>query len=186
MELKQVYAAPDGTTFDTKKEAMTYMRRPKILEALGELTNGNDELNEWLVENQESVEGAFEVGTIKRVTKSEHKKLSKALDEIVEAGNPKFAFVADNADAIRDSFRWPSVKRMNDEEKAVASKNTLMGLTENNEELSDWIVNSRDKILEAYQAGVEKRKVNPKAAEALAAYRAKKAEEKAAAEAAAE
>ena len=42
----------------------------------------------------------------------------------------------------------------------------------------------QDQILAAYEAGVEKRQVSPKAQEALAEYRAKKAAEKAAAEAA--
>jgi len=181
MELKQVFTTPDGKHFDTKAEAMNYLRKPKIMEAMKKVTGGNAELADWLVNHQESVEMAFESGTIKRVTKSEHNKLAKALEAIVEAGNSKFAFVADNKGAILDSFRWPSVKRMSDEEKSAAARNTLVAASEGNEELAGWVLANKDAILEAYTAGIEKKQVNPKAAEALAAYRAKKAAEKAAA-----
>jgi hypothetical protein len=37
MELRSVIVTPDGKQFDTKAEAMDYMRRPKILAALGKL-----------------------------------------------------------------------------------------------------------------------------------------------------
>lgn len=181
MELKQVFTTPDGKMFETKAEALDYLRRPKIEEAMSKVTGNNKELTAWLVENQESVEMAFEVGTIRRVSKVEHNKLSKALEAIKEAGNPKFAFVTENAGAILDSFRWPSVKRMDDKEKAAAARNTLVAASEGNEELAGWIIANKDAVLAAYQAGIEKRQVNPKAQEALAAYRAKKAAEKAAA-----
>ena len=59
-----------------------------------------------------------------------------------------------------------------------------MALTGDNVELVDWILGNKDAILEGFQAGVVKREVNPKAQDALAAYRAKKAAEKAAKEAA--
>jgi hypothetical protein len=183
-ELKQVFTTPDGQHFDTKAEALNHLRKPKIKEAMAKVTGGNAELTTWLVDHQEQVEVAFETGTIKRVTKSEHGKLAKALEAIIEAGNPKFAFVADNKGAILDSFRWPSVKRMDDAEKALAAKNTLVAASEGNEELADWVLANKDAILEAYTAGVEKRQVNPKAAEALAAYQAKKKAEKAASDAA--
>ena len=173
----------DGKIFTSKEEAQVYIRRPKILAALNAVTGGNTELNEWLVENQERVEIAFESGTIKRVTKSESKKLADALDHIasVLADDKKAQFVVENIGAIKDSFRWPSVKRMSEEEKATAARNTLVAASEGNEELAQWIIENKTAILEAFQAGVEKRQVNPAAAEALAAYRAKKAAEKAAA-----
>lgn len=180
MELRQVFTTPDGKTFDTKAEALNYLRRPKIKEAMKKVAGGNAELADWLVENQETVEMAFETGTIRRVTKSEHNKLAKALEAIVEAKNPKFSFVADNVSAILDSFRWPSVKRMDEAEKATAARNTLVAASDN-EELAEWVLANKDAVLQAYDAGVEKRAVNPKAQEALAAYRAKKAAEKAAA-----
>lgn len=186
MELKQVFTTPDGKQFDTKAEALDYLRRPKILEAMTKAAGGNKELADWLVEHQEQVEMAFETGTIRRVSKSEHKKLKAALDHIAEVlkDDKKAAFAVDNVAAIADSFRWPSVKRMDDAEKATAAKNTLVAASEGNEELADWVLANKDAVLEAYEAGKEKRQVNPKAAEALAAYRAKKAAEKAAQEAA--
>lgn len=182
MELRQVFAAADGTIFETKADALNYMRRPKIKAAMMEVTGGNEELSDWLVENQETVEGAFDAGTIRRVSKSDASKLAKALEAIAEAGNSKFAFVVDNAEAIVASFRWPSVKRLSDEEKAAEAKAALVAASDN-EELADWVIANREAVIGAFSAGVEKRTVNPKAAEALAAYRAKKAAEKAAAEA---
>ena len=178
----------DGKIFTSKEEAQTYIRKPKIMAALNVVTGGNTELNEWLFENQERVEVAFESGTIKRVTKQEAKKLAEALDHIsaVMAEDKKAQFVVENIGAIKDSFRWPSVKRMSEEEKQTAARNTLVAASEGNEELAAWIIENKSSILEAFQAGVEKRQVNPAAAEALAAYRAKKAAEKAAAAQAAE
>lgn len=175
MELRQVFTTPDGKTFETKAEAMAYLRTPKIKEALTAITK-NAELTDWLVEHREQVQDSFEVGTITRVSKQERKKLEKALIAIKEANNPAFAFVADNADAIAQSFRWPTTKRMSEDERNVAVRNTLTALSEGNEELAVWIVANKDSILAAYEAGVEKRQVNPKAAEALRKYQeAKKA-----------
>ena len=178
----------DGKIFGSKEEAQNYIRRPKILAALNAVTGGNTELNEWLVENQEKVEMAFETGTIRRVSKQESKKLAEALDHIAAAlaEDKKAAFVVENIAAIKDSFRWPSVKRMDAAEKATAARNTLVAASEGNEELAQWIIENKDAILASYEAGIEKRQVNPAAAEALAAYRAKKAAEKAAAAQAAE
>jgi hypothetical protein len=185
-QLKQVFTTPDGKQFDTKKEALDYLRLPKVREALMKVTGKNEQLVEWLIAHQETVEVAFEVGTIRRVTKSEGNKLKKAVEALKEVGpqHPKLAFLVEHADAIVDSFRWPSVKRMTDEEKATAARNTLVAASEGNEDLATWVIDHKDAILEAFEAGVEKRTVNPKAQEALAAYRAKKAQEKADAEAA--
>ena len=181
--LKQVFTTPDGSIFDNKVDALNHLRKPQIRAALSVVTQNNDELTDWLVANAETVEIAFETGAIRRVTKVDHNKLSKALEAIVASGDPKFAFVTENKGAILDSFRWPSVKRMDDAEKATAARNTLVAASEGNEELAEWVLANKDAILNAYEAGVEKRAVSPKATEALAAYRQKKAEEKAAAEA---
>ena len=180
-ELKPVYVV-DGKFFDTKADAQNYQRRPVILAALKAITGVTGDLANWLIEYQETVEVAFEVGTIRRVTKSESKKLGLALEALKEIqGNPKIAFLQENVAAIADSFRWPSVKRMNDDEKNTAARNTLVAASEGNEELAAWILANRDAVLEAFEAGKEKRVVSPKATEALAAYRAKKAAEAAAA-----
>jgi len=180
-ELRQVFVGPDGKLFDTKAEALAYLRRPKIKEALLLVTAKNVELTEWLMENQEKVEMAFETGTIRRVSKSDHNKLRKALEALKEhSDDHKLSFLIENSDAMLDSFRWPSVKRMDDAEKALVARNTLLAATENNEKLVDWILGNKDMILSAYEAGIEKRQINEKAANALAEYRAKKAAEKAA------
>ena len=178
-ELKQVFTTPDGKLFDTKKEALDYLRRPKISAELLKVTKNNAELTNWLIENQEQVEVAFDTGTIRRVTKSEQKKLDKALEALKEASDHRLNFLIENVDAISESFRWPSVKRMDETEKAVAAKTTLVVLA-GREDVADWILANKDAVLAAYEAGVEKRAVSPKATEALAAYRAKMAAEKAA------
>jgi hypothetical protein len=185
-ELKQVWAAADGTTFDSKAEAQNHQRRPLIIAALKKTVGDNDELAGWLIDQRETVEDAFDAGTIKRVTKSETAKLGKALEALKELGDKRFAFITDNAEAVQLSFRWPSVKRMTDEEKATAARTALLAASDGNEELTDYVIEHKDAIFAAFDAGVEKRTVNPKAAEALAAYRATKAAEKAAAAEAAE
>jgi succinate dehydrogenase flavin-adding protein (antitoxin of CptAB toxin-antitoxin module) len=184
--LKPVYQTPDGQTFDNKADAEDHMRRPKKLAALMALTSQNDELANWLLTEQEAVENAFDTGTIRRVSKTERNKLKTAFDRVKELApaetTQKLNFLVEHADDILESFRWPTVKRMTDEEKATAAKNTLMGASDNNEDLSNWVLAHKDGILEAYKAGIVKREVNPNAKAALAAYREKKAAEKAAAE----
>src|SRR6478736_4433572 len=108
MQFKQVFKAPDGTEFDTKKEVVEYLRKPAITAALNAVTGGKKDLVEWLYANQEKVEVAFETGTIRRVTKSEQKQLDKALEALKAVENvPGIKFLQENADAISDSFRWP-------------------------------------------------------------------------------
>ena len=185
-QIKQVFTLPGvDRTFESKAEAADYLRRPKVLEALNKLTEGNAELNTWLFDNRESVEMAFETGTIKRVTKQEAKKLGEALDYIANtlAGDKKAAFVVENIAAVKDSFRWPTVKRMTDEEKATAARNSLVATTGGQEELAVWILANKDAILEAFQAGVVKRAMPQSTLDNLAAWRAKQAAEKAAKEA---
>ena len=178
--IKQVFTV-NGINFDSKAEAINYIRKPKVEEALNALPGITAELKDWLLENQEQVEVAFETGTIKRVTKSESAQLAKALAAIVEANDPKFAFVSKNAISIQDSFRWPSVKRLTDEEKIISAKASLYATTDEDEGLVTWILDNKVQILEAFQAGIEKRVVSAKATEALAAYREKMAAAKAAA-----
>jgi len=184
-EIRQKFEV-NGQFFDSKAEAQDFLRTPKIQTALLAVTAGKTELTEWLLENRETVEMSFEVGKIRRVTKGEKKKLEKALEALVEhfSHEPKIAFLVDNVDAIKDSFGWPGVKRMSDEEKAALARNTLVAATEGREDVAEWIIANKEAILAAYAAGIEKREVSPAATEGLAAYRAKKAAEKAAKEAA--
>jgi len=186
VNIKQTFQTEDGKVFATKKEALDYLRRPKIEAALKKLAPDNADLVGWLLENQERVEMAFETGNIRRVTKSERNKLEKAVKHLVEeyGNDTKLAFVVEHAASVVESFRWPSVARMDEDEKRVTARSSLVLAAEGNEKLAEWIIANRDAVLAAYEAGVEKRVINPKAAEALAAYRAQKAQEKAAAEAA--
>jgi len=180
-EITQVYTTPDGQTFDTKAEAQDYLRRPKQKEAFDKITDNNEELTTWLLDNKDTVDAAFEVGTIRRVTKSDKKKLLAALEaakKLFDEGvDNHLQFLADNVDDIYEGFRYPPQKRLTEEERAVAAKNTLMAETEN-EELSDWVIANQEAIAECYSAGKEKRVVNEKAALGLATYRVRRAEEK--------
>lgn len=180
-ELKQVFTTPDGEIFDNKADAMDHLRRPKILEALQVVTGGNDDLAQWLVDNQDTVVAAFDTGTIRRITKSEYKKIEKAYDAMAESGDKVFdIFVKNRGDF---AIKYRPQPRMNDDEKRLAARNTLMKASNNNEELADWAIKNEAKILEAYDAGKEKRPVSPKAQASLAAYRAGKTAEKEAREA---
>lgn len=163
----------DGKIFASKAEAQAFIRRPLILKAFLDLTNNNQELSGWLVENQEVVEAAFETGTIRRVTKSDYAKLDKALAELTSG------FLFDNVEAVRESFRWPTVKRMSPEEKTAEATSIIFKASEN-AELAGWVVENQKAVLEGYKAGVEKREVSEKAVAGLAKWRAEKAEMEAA------
>jgi len=182
--LAQKFVTPDGKLFDTKAEANDYLRRPLITAAMNVVTGKNVELTEWLIANEETVASTYESTKIQRVTKSEKKALEKSLDAVAAAGDRAFAFVSENKEAILESFRWPSVKRGTEEEQAKTIRDGFLVLTNDNAKLADWLIANQAQILEAYEAGVVKREVNPKAAEALAAYRANQAVLKAEMEAA--
>jgi hypothetical protein len=184
-ELKQVFTTPDGSVFENKADALDHLRAPKIQAALMKITGNNVDLSKWLTENSDVVKAAFEVGTIRRVTKSERNKLQKALEAVAEAGIPAAKFLVDNTADLIEGFRWPSVKRMDDAEKVAAARESILEAGDNNVDLADWAIANKDAILEAYEAGKEKREVSDKAKNALADYRAKKAAEKAAADKAA-
>ena len=190
--LQQGYIV-DGKIFATAAEARDFIRQPQIKAALYFLVGGDANFTNFLLENQEEIEKAFEAGVIARVTKAERNKLNKAFDHIAEVlkGDSKAKFVVDNIEAAKESFRWPAVKRLKEEEKAAA---TLTALTKlGDEKVATWMITNKDNLMKAYSAGVEKRpaptgsglaeylaakKAGP---EALAAYTAAKAAAKAAA-----
>jgi hypothetical protein len=165
--------------FDTKAEATDFLRLPKVKEAFEKLTDNNEILVAWLMENEDNVMDAFETGSIKRVTKADRKKLSKALDSL-SADDKTVAFLVENKAEILSSFCWPSVKRFSPEERAVAITEALTALTGGNEGLVAWLATNEEAIGLAYEAGKITREVNPKAMAALAAMREKKQAEKAA------
>lgn len=159
----------DGQWFQTAAAARDHLRRPLVLAALKKVANGNEKLGTFLADSEDEIQKAFEAGVICRVTKSERNKLVKALTHLKTLTDGKLKFIQDNADALASSFSWPSVKRMSPEEKAVATKAGLVALVDEN--AAAWIIANREAILEAYDAGIEKREANPKAMEALAKAR---------------
>jgi hypothetical protein len=195
LQLQRGVMTADGKWFASVTEARDYLRTPLVQAALKKVAGGDANLATFLFDNEDEILNAFTVGTVARVTKSEKKKLERALAHIAEQGDLKAKFVTDNAAAILDSFRWPSVKRLSAEEKVAASLAALTVLADAN--AAKWILDNQADIEAAYEAGVEKRQAPAgnglaeyqaaKAAgpEALAAYKAKKDAEKAAAKKAA-
>lgn len=185
----------NGQLFKTAKEASDFARRPQVEAAMLVLANNDADFAKFLVDNEDEIEAAFEVGTIARVTKSERTKLEKACDYIAETlkDDSKAAFVVANIQAVKDSFRWPAVKRLKPEEKAAAALEALAKLAD--ESVAQWLITNQEAVLAAYETGVEKRqapagsglqdylaakKAGP---EAMAAYQAAKAAKAAAAKA---
>jgi hypothetical protein len=192
-QIKQVFTTPDGSVFDTKEDALNHIRLPKIREALGVLTDGNEDLVSFLVENQEGVLSALDSGTIRRVTKQEKKKLLNVFNLIEEERIKGTEYLFEEMildgrsyvlrDILIDSWKWPKVSRMDDEEKRERMAESLSKLGDLTPEVIDWIIQKKEDISEAYDAGKEKREVSPKALAGLEEYRRRKAEEKAAREA---
>ena len=186
-QITQAFQVGDRT-FATKAEATAFLRRPKIEAALLALTGGQTDLVNFLIENQSDIEGVYEIGTIQRVSKSERNKFTKALEHAASLNDPKLAILVENAEQIVTSFRWPKTSRMDEAQKVAAQTEALVALANGNEAVAGYIVANREGIEAGYSAGVEKRAVNPNAANALAEYQARKRAEKeakAAAEAAA-
>jgi hypothetical protein len=201
-DIKQGYViqTTDGPKwFETKSEARDFKRTPLMLKALKALAK-DGETAQWLLDNRDEIASAFEGGKIQRVTKADRKALEKALDEITSG------FLFNNQQAILDSFRWPAVKRF-DEADAEAYKamtpegkkeyaankqasevysalTDITGDDADGTKMATWLQDNKDSLMLAYEAGVEKREVSPKATEALAAYRAMTPEQRAAAQAA--
>jgi hypothetical protein len=183
-QIKQGFMTPDGSVFTTAAEARDYLRKPQVDAALKQVSGGNPDLAKFLGDNEDEIMASFEAGVIARVTKSQRNKLAKALEHLATIQDGKLKFIQDNKDAVLESFRWPAVKRMSDAEKAAETLAALTKLA--NANAAEWIVANRVAIELAYNAGVEKRVVNPKAMESLAKYRADRAVALAAAKAAKE
>lgn len=170
--------------FDSKAEAVDFLRRPAQQKALAAFIEGNEELVNWIIDVQEDLAGAFESTKIRRVSKAEKKALEKALAAVAAAEDKAFSFLVENQKAVLDSFRWPSVKRGSEEEQKAQIINAVTEVAGGDAELAAWLVDSKDQILEALEAGKVKREVSPKAAEGLARWRAEQEAKKAAAQAA--
>lgn len=180
---KIVVELEDGSfkMFDTKAEAVDFLRRPQQMKALRTFID-QDDLATWIIDVQEDLTSAFEAAKIKRVTKQEKKELEKALEALAaaEAGNKAYKFLIDNAKIIADSFRWPSVKRGDENEQKAQIVAAVAVVAGGDEELANWLVDSKEQITEALEAGKVKREMNPKAMEGLARHRAELAAKRAA------
>mgnify|MGYP007037360125 CR=1 FL=1 len=174
MELKSVIITDDGKIFDTKQEALDYMRKPLKAAAFNKLNGDNKELTEWLIENEEHITSVFESTKVRRVAKAEKKALEKAVESIVASGDKAFKFVIDNSQAVIDSFRWPAVKRGTEEEQTATIRQGFLALSDNNVDLADWLIANKAEVLESYEAGIVKKAVPQTTRDALAKYQAEK------------
>ncbi|MDB4575383.1 hypothetical protein N9112_00305 [bacterium] len=180
--VKTAFLAEDGTVFETKSAAEEHNRRDTVKAALMTLTEANTELSDWLLEQKNAVLEAFSTGKVKMVKKAERNALRKQLEKVVKEMGDDVPFIKEHIETIVESFKFKS-KRITGEDRDAAILEQLTALTDN-AELASWIQTKQPSVEEAYKAGIVKRQVSPKATEALAAYRAKKAAEKAAKEAA--
>ena len=174
--LAPIFRANDGTEFATKQAAVDYMRKPLIKEALLAVAGLSSDIADMIIANTETVEIAFESGTIRRVTKAEHGKLAKALEFCVASETKELAFLAEVAEDIKSSFKYAPVKRMSDDEKVAAAKNSLAAVFDT--EVAAFIIENKSVVIEALKAGIVKREVSDTASTALAKYRAEQAEKK--------
>lgn len=183
MAIKQIFVTEDGKQFDNKQEAVDYVRIPKVREAFANLKITDPETVDWLIKNQEEIEGSFDSGSITRVTKKDRAKIRAEFDKIL-ASDLELPFVREHQQQFVDGFKYAPMARLNDEEKAVLVRQELSTLEGITDEMIGWLIANKESVLEAYKAGVEKREIPQKAMEKLAEYRAKMAAEKAAKEAA--
>lgn len=177
-QITRKHVTPDGKQFDTLAQANDHIRQPLVRAALLQVTSGAQELADFLYEREDDIEAAYEFGKVSRVTKSERKKLEKSLEVVKAIAEPKLKFLQDNITAVLESFRWPAVKRMTPEEIQAGIKTKLTDMADG--DVADWMILNRDAILNAYKAGKPKPAgLHPNAGAALAAFQAKKREEKA-------
>ena len=166
-QLAQVFQTPDGRVFNNRADAERHLRAPQIKAALLAVAGGSADLANALFENEGDISGAFESGTIKRVTKAERNKLKAEMDKLVAAHGATYKFIAENAAILVDSFRWPTQTRLTDEEKVALQQRTLMGVFNDDEKVVAWVIQEKERILAAYGAGKPERKVSNAAQEGL-------------------
>lgn len=161
----------------SKAQAAEITRMPLVREALTKLVGKGEnsaELVDWLFNSREKIQDSYDTGTIKRVSKQERKSLEKALEYIATTlkGDAKAEFVITNKEEILETFKWPNQTRIKPEDKAEAIKVAFLELTEDNAELTDWLMSNKDELDIAYATGVVKREVSQKTLDALAAHQA--------------
>lgn len=177
---------PDGKIFESRAEAVEHMRRPHKTVAINKMNSNNVDLTNWILDNEDTIKDIYDANRIRRVTKSERKQLEKALAAVQASGEKAFAFITANAAALAESFRWPAVKRASEEEAAAKIREQFIELCggPENVSLAEWLIANKEQLLNAFEAGKEKKEINQKARDGLAAYRAEQQRKKAEADAA--
>jgi len=186
-EVKQQWLSDDKTPFNTKAEAEQHNRLPVIMNDLIVVADGQEKLAKWILDCQKHIKELFALGKVKRVTKSDRNRLQRGLKKLSEIHEDRgmgvdVAWIVENSEALVKGFKWPGQKRLKDEELQEALQEKASELTNGDQELATWIIASKDAILKAYEAGKPKREISEKAVQGLAAYRAKMAQQKAAAQ----
>jgi hypothetical protein len=169
--LKQVVVAPDGTQFDNMKDAEEYLRKPKVIEALMDLTSIDEELSEWLYNQQELLEESFAVGSIRRFRKSDKKAYEKDLNTIKEKFQKELPWLAEHG--LKINISWPKQRKIDETEKNTLIINSLAAARD--EETAKWCVENQTKLMEAFEAGKEKREAPKEGTQALFIHHTKMA-----------
>jgi hypothetical protein len=177
---KSLVQLADGTIQEvellSKKDAAEIVRVPQVKAAINNLTKNNAEMSNWLFDNRPAILTTYNAGSVRRVTKSERKALEKSLEHVVETlkNDIKAKFVVENSAAIFETFKWPNQKRVAPEEKEAFVKEAFYELTDGNEGLTEWLLENKSALLEAYDTGLVKREVSPEMLAKLAEARAKR------------
>lgn len=167
----QVFQTEDGVVHATKALAERHTRKPLIMAALLALCGGQKDLADAIYNKEEELQQAFESGKVRFVSKAERAELAKSL-AAAKAVLPADNFLVKYSEEIEGSFKWPTAKRATEEEQKAAAFEAVDALFERAEGVAAWIVNEKDRILDAFKAGVEKRVVTDQAKQGLALYRA--------------
>ncbi len=143
----------------------------KEKEALSKIEGMNPDISAFLLSNKEAIKDASNIGKVTRIKDSERQKLAAQLQLCIDAveDQSKIALVVEGYDILVAGYKLPTMKRMSEEEKAVAFKNTVMSISEDDSELAEWVWTNLEEILTAYKASA---KEPPKSGQiALVAHR---------------
>lgn len=68
------FQTPDGLIFETQREASEHLRKHLVVDALKAVTEGNEQLVEWLLENKAAILKAYDAAKIERPPVTEETK----------------------------------------------------------------------------------------------------------------
>jgi hypothetical protein len=166
--------------FANKTDANYFLRRDKITAALKKVCGQRKELQDFLLEidNSNAIKNIFKkyknrtlVGKTKEKVFSNFEAAFEQLEEIVnnmEDENPPVDFLLQEKESIFYSFKF---KRLKEDERKAAILKDLTELTDS-AEAAQFILDNEEEIFQAWKAGIE---VNP------ALQKAREARQKAAA-----